>query len=140
MSVSQLLVPNNLNLYCNSILSPSNQIYWNSRIALTDTNFIGPGSSVASFDAGCAVTNNALTINSMRITLSTAPTAGNGWSFVFYINDVATLLVVNITNTSVTNVNSVNTVHLNPGDKFAVRIAATGSPVAAFGSICLGFN
>src|ERR1700753_800456 len=145
MSISNLEVPNGYNLYANSLTLTeginvgSNQIYWSSFSATTSGNFIGSCGEVATFPNARAVTNNQITIRSLRVLLSAPPGAGQSWTYTLYVNGSATPLSIIISGTATTATNTSNNVTLNPGDTFAVGLTSTGGATSGFSTICMNY-
>lgn len=144
MSINELLVPNNYNLFANSIttngvLTPSNQIFWNSYSALSAGDFIGPGTEVATFDNAFAIATNAITLTTLTAALSVAPGIGNAWAFQLFVDNVPTGLNLSVNdNDTVATINFPVTVPAL--SQFAIAVNSAGTPTAAFGSVTLSYT
>lgn len=145
MSISNLLVPNDYNLFANSLTVRqsidvrTNQIYWNSYSVLATGNFVGPSGEATTYPNAQAVTNNQISITSLRVLLTAAPGVGESWTFTLYVNGSPTLLTVTISGASISAVNSSTQINLNPGNTFAVGMTSTAGAVADFAAICLDY-
>jgi hypothetical protein len=145
MSISNLTVPNDYNLFVNSLTVNdgvdvgSNQIYWNSYSANSSGDFIGPGTEVATYPNAQAVTNKQLTITALRVLLSAAPGIGQSWTFTLYVNGGPTPMSVTISDTSISATDTTALVVLNPGFTFAIGLTSTAGATSGFSTICMNY-
>jgi hypothetical protein len=144
MSISQLEVPNSFNLFANSIttnevVTPSNQIFWNSYESLFTPGYIGPGTEVVAFNNAAAITTTDITLTTLTAALSASPGIGNAWAFQLYVNNVPTALDVSVNDDNLITTNTFP-VFVPAFSLFAIAVLSAGTPNPAFGSVTISYE